>query len=142
MKIANLLIESVTLYRGTTSKNLPKRYPGKFYTEIESLAKWYAKDGGSIETIQFSPHKIFKISDLSNTQFKISIYERFTKFMEDNYPNVDLEDTQLYDNLVNNQTDFSFPTTMDNQFLKSLGYDCVKFDIEGMQKVDSWYIMD
>lgn len=138
MKI-ELFNQPIKLYRGVTSKNLPVRYPGLYYTQDKELAKWYAKDGGKVHSISFIPEKIFSIDQLlSDESFKNDIINKFEQFVSKT--SIDIEDTQLYDNLFNNITDFSYPTTTDNEFLRSLGYDSVYFSHEGGQRVDSWYI--
>ena len=129
---------TITLYRGITSKNLPPRYPGTYYTESKDLATWYAREGGTVRSITFSPKKVFSIDKLiTNKTFRNEIENKFKEFFKEH---ASIEDTQLYDNLYNNITDFSFPTKDDNKFLKSLGYDSVYFSHEGGQRVDSWYI--
>lgn len=135
-----LITNPITLYRGVTSKNLPERYPGKYYTQNKELAKWYAKDGGTVHSMQFVPKNCLSIDKLlTDRQFKEEIMDKFKEFFS-NKSEEELEDLQLYDNLFDNITDFSFPTKDDNKFLKSLGYDSVYFSHEGGQRVDSWYI--
>ena len=142
MKLIDL-IESFKVYRGITTKNLPKRYPGKYYTELYDLAKWYAKEGGSIEELDASQLKPFNIEKLNNDKFKKTISIKFNQFMTTYYPEIDPETTQLYDNLNDpNITDFSYPTKIDVEFLKSLGYDSVTFEVEGGQVVKSWFVFD
>lgn len=128
----------VTLYRGITSKNLPKRYPGTFYTQNEELAKWYAKDGGMVTAMQFVPLKMFSIDKLiTDESFRNDIKQKFEEYFSDKK---DLSSLQLFDNIYDSVTDFSYPTEDDNNFLRSLGYDSVFFSHEGGDRVDSWYI--
>lgn len=145
MKIAQLLnlCEAVTVYRGVTKNNLARRYPGTYYTENPELAKRYAKQEGTVHSKVLNPVKTLVIDDIIyNTKFRKELGVEFTRFMNANYPDVDITDTQLYDNLTSDITDFSYPTKYDNHFLKNLGYDTVKFTYEGGEKVDSWYVLD
>lgn len=142
MKLKDIC-ESITVYRGVTKNNLPKRYPGTYYTENPDLAKKYAKQEGTVHTKVIDPVNPLVIDKLIDDEvFRKSIESKFLDFMRRNHPSIDLEDTQLYDNLNSGITDFSYPTIYDNQFLKSMGYDSVKFSYEGGERVDSWYIMD
>lgn len=130
----------ITLYRGVTSKNLPPRYPGIYYTESKELAKWYAREGGTVHSIEFSPTNVFSVDMLhSDPTFKENIQKKFENYFQDKTEQ-ELENTQLFDNLYDNITDFSYPTKDDIKFLTSLGYDSVFFSHEGGQKVDSWFL--
>lgn len=144
MKLTRLT-ESITVYRGTTAKNLPRRYPGTFYTTDERLAHRYAKSGGTVKETQLSPKKIFNVDDVvgrAPRKAVDSLWNAFVSYMEKHHPDVGLEDTQLYDNIKHGVTDFSYPTIYDNGFLKSLGYDAVFFSTEGGEKVNSFYVPD
>lgn len=142
MKLKDIC-EGITVYRGVTHKNLPKRYPGTYYTENPDLAKRYAKQEGTVHTKIIDPVNPLVIDRLlDDAEFRKDLEANLVAFMRKHHPTVDLEDTQLYDNMTSGITDFSYPTIYDNQFLKSMGYDSVKFSYEGGERVDSWYIMD
>lgn len=53
------------LYRGITTKNLPGRYPGAYYTEFLELAQWYAKKGGQVIVRSTIPRKPFDIDTIA-----------------------------------------------------------------------------
>lgn len=134
----------VTLYRGISPLNKPRRYPGTYYTENPELAKRYSR-GGKVIVNNSIPKKPFNIDELMHLspQQKKKYMGLLVKFLDDHYPNLDPSDTQLYDNLTNhNVTDFSYPVQADVDFLTSLGYDSVYFSTEGGEKVDSWFIFD
>jgi hypothetical protein len=127
------------LYRGITDKNLPNRYPGVYYTEFEELAKWYSRGNGKVlirKDIPSNPLIIDNIQKWPQGK-KQQFLNKLEQFVNGAIP---LEDTQLYDNIVDNQTDFAYPTQLDVDFLKSLSYDSVFYSIEGGQKVNSWFI--
>lgn len=142
MNILDILSEGIEVFRGTTSKNLPRRYPGTYYTEDEILAKKYAKEGGNVRRSTITPNNYLDIEFLNDDSFREKFKEEFETFFTQNYPNSDIEETQFYDNIYNDITDFSYPTKIDNHFLKYLGYDAVYFYQEGGEPVRTWYIPD
>jgi hypothetical protein len=137
-------ITGIQVYRGISPQNLPKRYPGTFWTQNKKLAQWYSRGGEVIKTT-ISPKKTLNIDTLSD----VSAYEKYKllknlqEFIKASGRRIAITDTQLYDNLqVNSVSDFSYPTQTDVDFLRALGYDSVYFSREGGQQVDTWFIFD
>ena len=71
---------------------------------------------------------------------KTQFLNQFIVFIKQRKLDIDLSDTQLHDNLKENYTDFAYPTQINVDFLKSLGYDSVYYSYEGGQRVNSWFI--
>lgn len=118
-----------------------KIYPIDYYTEFEDLAKWYSRKNGKILIRTEIPVNPFIIDDIQTWTHKKK--QSFLKQLQNFVGNsINLEDLQLYDNIVDNQTDFAYPTQLDVNFLKSLGYDSVYYSIEGGQQVNSWFIFN
>jgi hypothetical protein len=137
-------IDGITVYRGISPRNLPARYPGTYYTEIRELAVWYSR-GGQVIKKTINPRKTFDIDVVHNLEpyKKYQILQKFQEFLEKKYPDMDISDTQLYDNLqVNSVSDFAYPTQADVDFLKLLGYDSVYFMTEGGKTVRTWFMFN
>jgi|GEM_PF-3808319 len=133
----------IQLYRAVTGKI--SRYPGKFWTENIQVAKYYSTKTMSktlrhIEKkiLYFEPFEIFDVSLIP-----IGIDESFNKWFNYNYPDEKINSERgpyLYEVLYNDQTDFIYPTIIDNHYLQEHGYKAVYFEYEGGEKVDTWYI--
>lgn len=144
MNNLDILSDGIEVFRGTTSKNLPRRYPGTFYTEDELHAKKYAKEGGTVRKTIINPKNYLDIEFFNDESFRQKMEEEFEKFIGEVYksPAFHASDTQFYDNIYDGVTDFSYPTDVDNKFLKYLGYDAVYFYQEGGNPVRTWYMPD
>ena len=142
---------NVTLYRAVPRSGT--RYPGQFWTEIESLANAYSRKtkGPSPrevvgKTLFIPSNRVFNESNLSGSE-KSYWGDKLEKWFEKNFPDEDIDDSYgpyLYDVLFRNETDFAYPSKycFDDRFLIENGFDAVYFDKEGGDVVKSWYFPD
>jgi len=135
-----------TLYRATTEKS---RYPGKFWTNIKTLAERYAgkatgKEQRTVETTVEPPKRALNVTTLSQADeaTRNAQLAEFIAWLKTNYPDVAPEDTRLYDILAEGESDFAYPTIYDNEYLQSKGYDSVFFAEEGGETVNTWFVFD
>lgn len=135
-----------TLYRATTEKS---RYPGKFWTSIKTLAESYArkatgKEQRTVETTVEPPKRALNVTTLSQADeaTRNALLDEFIAWLKTNHPDVDPEDTRLYDVLSIGESDFAYPTIYDNEYLQSKGYDSVFFAEEGGEPVNTWFVFD
>jgi len=122
-----------------------QRYPGTFWSSIKDyVTRQYANKGNRvIRKLTDLPERTLNITTLSkvSAEAKQSMMQDFSRWMNNKYPNLPVEDTYLYEVLVNNESDFPYPTVQDNDYLRSKGYSAVYFEQEGGEKVDTWYII-
>ena len=135
-----------TLYRATTEKS---RYPGKFWTNIKTLAERYAgkatgKEQRTVETTVEPPKRALNVTTLSQADeaTRNAQLAEFIAWLKTNHPDVAPEDTRLYDILAEGESDFAYPTIYDNEYLQSKGYDSVFFAEEGGETVNTWFVFD
>ena len=135
-----------TLYRATTEKS---RYPGKFWTSIKELAARYAgkatgKEQRTVETSVEPPKRALNVTTLSQADeaTRNALLDEFIAWLKTNHPDVDPEDTRLYDVLSIGESDFAYPTIYDNEYLQGKGYDSVFFAEEGGEPVNTWFVFD
>ena len=134
------------LYRASTAQT---KYPGKFWTSLVDYANRYLKKGTDREqraleeTTEF-PKRTLNVTTLSEASQaeRDAILADFQAWLTKNAPNVPIEDTQLYEVLVGDTTDFAYPQRADTAYLKSKGYDSLFFAKEGGEDVNTWFVFD
>ena len=137
------------LYRAVGSavgatKAQAQRYPGTFWSSLKELVtKKYAKVTRRIKQRTKLPKRTLNVTALSTVspESKAAMLADFRAWMARSFPDVDIEDTYLYEVLANNESDFVFPTEYDNAYLTRKGYDAVFFEREGGEKVNTWYLI-
>lgn len=126
-----------------------KKYPGKFWSSIKEYAERYLTKGAdkgqrTLDETAELPKRTLNVTTLSQAPQaeRDAFLGDFTAWMQKNAPDVPLEDTQLYDVLTGQATDFAYPQKEDVKYLKYMGYDSVFFAEEGGEKVDTWFVFD
>jgi hypothetical protein len=126
-----------------------KKYPGKFWSSIKEYAERYLTKGAdkgqrTLDETAELPKRTLNVTTLSQAPQaeRDAFLGDFTAWMQKNAPDVPIEDTQLYDVLTGQATDFAYPQKEDVKYLKYMGYDSVFFAEEGGEKVDTWFVFD
>ena len=143
------------LFRGVNSERL--RYPGYFFTALRDYAATYTTnvdgpEGAVLETenVPQAPFDVTAVSEATD-EARAAMFKRFEEFVAENYPDLDIETTQLNDVLRGEdmgdgsrmrRTDFAYPTDADIAFLREQGYDSAYFKQEGGQDVESYFLFD
>ena len=127
------------------AKGERQRYPGLFWTSLESVRQRYMRQG--VRTAQDTtelPERTLNITTLSQLPeaVRARMLRDFQAWVDRNYPRFNIENTYLYDVLVRGESDFLYPTVQDNEYLRSKGYDSVYFATEGGEDVQTWYVFD
>jgi len=134
------------LYRASTAQT---KYPGKFWTSIADYAKRYLTKGADREvrtleeTTEF-PTRTLNVTELSAAPQaeRDAILADLQAWLNKYAPDTPIEDTQLYEVLTGETTDFAFPQRSDVNYLKSKGYDSLFFAKEGGEDVNTWFVFD
>lgn len=131
------------LYRASTKLS---RYPGKFWSsKIETAQDYIKKATGNeirnLEVMDFNLNKTLNITKLSSLpeNERRQLLNDFVQWMNKKFPNINVDDTQLYD-VLNGQSDFVYPTDYDNMYLSQYGYDSVYYAEEGGIRNENWYV--
>lgn len=134
------------LYRASTAQ---RKYPGKFWTSIADYAKRYLTKGADKEarvleeTTEF-PTRTLNVTALSEAPQaeREAILADLQAWLNKYAPDTPIEDTQLYEVLTGETTDFAYPQRSDVSYLKSKGYDSLFFAKEGGEDVNTWFVFD
>jgi hypothetical protein len=129
------------LYRAAGRR---QTYPGTFWSAIKDyVTKQYLKGTRALRERTDLPKRTLNITTLSGLPpiSKNAMFADFRAWMFENHPSVAIEDTYLYEVLVNDESDFIYPTEQDNEYLRDKGYNAVFFEREGGEKVDTWYFI-
>jgi hypothetical protein len=134
------------LYRASTAQ---RKYPGKFWTSIADYAKRYLTKGADREarvleeTTEF-PTRTLNVTALSEAPQaeREAILADLQAWLNKYAPDTPIEDTQLYEVLTGETTDFAYPQRPDVNYLKSKGYDSLFFAKEGGEDVNTWFVFD
>lgn len=134
------------LYRASTAQT---KYPGKFWTSLVDYASRYLKKGTDREqrtleeTTEF-PTRTLNVTALSQAPQteRDAILADLQSWLNKYAPDTPIEDTQLYEVLTGETTDFAYPQRSDVNYLKSKGYDSLFFAKEGGEDVNTWFVFD
>jgi hypothetical protein len=129
------------LYRAAGRR---QKYPGTFWSAIKDyVTKQYLKGTRALRERTDLPKRTLNITTLSGLPpiSKNAMFADFRMWMSENHPSVAIENTYLYEVLINDESDFPYPTEQDNEYLRDKGYDAVFFAQEGGEQVDTWYFI-
>ena len=143
----------LTLFRGRRNQGGVKRDfgGGTFYTEDQNIAQEkYAKNQagtGTVEEREFTPENTLDIDEVTSRtpEQKQELLTELDAFLAEN--NHDPETSYLRDVLTGEAdfdgvADFAFPKKADVDFLRERGYDNVRYENEGGERVATRFVLD